>query len=222
MELYLIRHGQSANNANPLSSRVADPPLTPLGERQALCAGEALVNKGIVKFYCSPMLRALQTAQIMAEPLGLPPHVFVGLHEWYGAWEEREGITVQLPGLTRQQMTEVCPSVVLSEEVTDQGWLLQPWESMQAMVDKAGRDAQRFLEYLAQQHPEPREKVAAVTHGGFLSTLIGTAYGLAPDDNADRFAHQNTAISKIRRIDGQTQLRYMNRISHLSEDMLTW
>jgi broad specificity phosphatase PhoE len=221
MELYLIRHGQSANNANP-SSRVADPPLTPMGERQALRAGKALVNKGIDKLYCSPMLRTLQTAQIMSEPLGLPPHVFVGLHEWYAAWEDREGVTVQLPGLTRQQMTEVCPNVVLSEEVTDEGWLLQPWESMQAMRDKAGRDAHSYLEHLAQQHPEPREKVAAVTHGGFLSTFIGAAYGLAADDNAERFAHKNTAISKLRLTDGQTQLRYMNRITHLTEDMLTW
>ena len=221
MELYLIRHGQSANNADP-TCRAADPPLTPLGERQALCAGEALVNKGIVKFYCSPMLRALQTAQIMSGPLGLPPHVFVGVHEWYGVWEEREGEPVQLPGLTRQKMTEVCPSVVLPEEVTDQGWVSRQIDSTQVMLDQADRDARNFLAYLAQQHPEPRERVAAVTHGGFLSTLLGTSYGLAPSDDTDRFAHQNTAISKIRRIDGQTQLRYMNRLSHLSDDMITW
>ena len=200
MELYLIRHGQSASNADP-ANKTVEPPLTELGERQAVRAGSELADRAIVRLYCSPMLRALQTARLIAEPLGLVPHVFVGLHEWYSPRDHH--------GLTRQQMMEVCPDVVLPEDVP-------------TMLVQIGENARRFLAHLESHHPEPHERVAAVSHGGFLSTLIGTFYGLEPDDDPYRFAHCNTAISKIRRIDGRTQLRYMRHQSHLDDDMVTW
>ena len=61
---------------------MADPPLTQLGERQARRAAELLRHEGIARLYCGPMLRTLQTAQIIGTVLDLSPHVFVGLHEW--------------------------------------------------------------------------------------------------------------------------------------------
>jgi 2,3-bisphosphoglycerate-dependent phosphoglycerate mutase len=35
MQLYLIRHAESTNNAKPPRQRVEDPPITELGESQA-------------------------------------------------------------------------------------------------------------------------------------------------------------------------------------------
>ena len=74
LELYLIRHGQSANNlrkqalaeqpnTSPAAAvpRMADPPLTDLGELQARLAGESLCDEGITTLYCGPMLRTLQS-----------------------------------------------------------------------------------------------------------------------------------------------------------------
>ena len=80
MELYLIRHGQSANNLRKqlaehprtapaaAAPRMADPPLTDLGELQARLAGESLRGEGITTLYCGPMLRTLQTARSSARP----------------------------------------------------------------------------------------------------------------------------------------------------------
>lgn len=75
MELHLIRHRQLANNlreqalaehprTTPAAAapRMADPPLTNLGELQARLAGESLGDEGITTLYCGPMLRTLQTA----------------------------------------------------------------------------------------------------------------------------------------------------------------
>jgi broad specificity phosphatase PhoE len=67
MELYLIRHGQSTNNAaqDPwTTNRVADPPLTELGRQQAQSTAESLKDKTIAALYCSPYRRALATATI--------------------------------------------------------------------------------------------------------------------------------------------------------------
>ena len=86
MELYLIRHGQSANNLRKqalvehprtapaaAAPRMADPPLTDLGELQARLAGEALRDEGITTLYCGPMLRTLQTARIIGPLLASLP-----------------------------------------------------------------------------------------------------------------------------------------------------
>ncbi len=222
MELYLIRHGQSTNNRGDLP-RVADPPLTALGEEQARRAGESLKGEGITRLYCSPTLRTLQTAQIIGDTLELPPHVFVGLHEWGGVFEEGgEQGTVQLPGLTRSEMREICPNVVLPEDVTENGWWFHEWEGIEAMLQLAHENALAFIAHLKEQHLDTDERVAAVSHGGSGSSLISAFLGLPPDVDYDRFSQNNTGISQIRMTSERTQLRYLNRIAHLSKAAVTW
>lgn len=222
MEFYLIRHGQSTNNRGDLP-RVPDPPLTALGEEQAQRAGESLKGEGITRLYCSPTLRALQTAQIIGDTLELPPHVFVGLHEWGGIFEEREAQgTVQLPGLTRPEMREICPNVVLPEDVTDNGWWFHEWEGIEAMLQLAHENALAFIAHLKEHHRDPEERVAAVSHGGSGSSLISALLGLPPNVDYDRFSQNNTGISKIRMTSERTQLRYLNRIAHLPKAAVTW
>lgn len=221
MELYLIRHGQSTNNA--ALPHIADPPLSDLGKQQAYYAGKTLQREGISRLYCSPMLRALQTAEIIGGVLSLAPHVYIGLHEWDGIWEESVGrFGATLPGLTRSEMKEVCPNVVLPQEVTDEGWLFTQWEDVELMLRQANHNAENFIAHLHAIHDGSDERVAAISHGGFLSTLIGTFFRLPPNDDSDRFAHHNAAISKIRRAARGTQLRYLDRICHLPKGMITW
>ncbi|MDE0300760.1 MAG: histidine phosphatase family protein [Candidatus Poribacteria bacterium] len=222
MEFYLIRHGQSVNNASP-DALEPDPGLTNVGRNQASCVGEALKGKGIRRLYCSPMLRALQTAEIVGRMLSLPPHVCVGLHEWDGIWEASVGrYGATLPGLTRSQMREICPDVVLPNNVTDEGWLFSEWENVELMLWRAYRDAKVFIQQAEASHGESDERAAVVSHGGFLATMICAFFDLTPNDDPDHFAHRNGAISKIRKTREVTQLRYLHRISHLPEEMLTW
>ncbi|MBV8953911.1 MAG: histidine phosphatase family protein [Solirubrobacterales bacterium] len=66
--LWLLRHAEAADGL-PDDER----PLTDLGTRQAEAAGAALSRLGVKLDSClsSPKLRAVQTAQIACEPLGL-------------------------------------------------------------------------------------------------------------------------------------------------------
>ena len=220
MELYLIRHGQSTNNAG--LPHVADPPLSNLGQQQAHYIGKALQREEISRLYCSPMLRALQMAEIIGGILSLAPHVYIGLHEWDGIWEESSGrYGVQLSGLTRLEMKKVCPNAFLPQEVTDEGWLFTQWEDVESMLQQANHNAGGFITHLQAIYDESDERVAAISHGGFLSTLIGAFFSLPPNDDPDRFAHHNAAISKIRRTAQGTQLRYLDRICHLPKEMIT-
>jgi broad specificity phosphatase PhoE len=89
--LYLIRHGATeANLAKParLQGRRQDPPLARLGVRQAELTRDFLAIRPIDHCYSSPLLRAVQTASIIAVPHGLSPTPLDALTECdVGNWE---------------------------------------------------------------------------------------------------------------------------------------
>jgi broad specificity phosphatase PhoE len=89
--LYLIRHAATeANLARParLQGRRHNPPLARLGIRQAEATRDFLASRSITNCYCSPMLRAVQTAAIVAAPHGLSPDPLESLTECdVGRWE---------------------------------------------------------------------------------------------------------------------------------------
>lgn len=92
MELWLIRHGQSANNAleqqaGDPSGRLPDPPLTALGHEQARrLAGWAAQGDGgpVTHLYSSLTTRAVQTAAPLAGVLGLPVRGLAAAYECGG------------------------------------------------------------------------------------------------------------------------------------------
>ena len=67
--LWLLRHAEAADG-----SPDEDRPLTDRGTRDAEAAGLALARLGthLDVCLCSPRLRAVQTAQLACEPLGVP------------------------------------------------------------------------------------------------------------------------------------------------------
>jgi len=69
--LYFARHGQSAANAAGVWSGESNPPLTDEGRRQAQAAGEAAKELQIDLIVCSPFDRCVDTANIIAEAIGL-------------------------------------------------------------------------------------------------------------------------------------------------------
>jgi len=80
--LYLMRHGENrANITNEFSCRLVDYPLTPKGRLQAEQAAEYLPGCGIRRLYCSPLRRAVETAEIIAPRLGVNPVVLEELRE---------------------------------------------------------------------------------------------------------------------------------------------
>ena len=222
MEFYLIRHGQATNNLRELP-RPADPPLTDLGVEQAHRVGESLKAEGIARLYCSPMLRAVQTAQIISDIIDLAPHVFVGLHEWGGIWEARGDGTVQLPGLTSAEMREICPDIVLPDNVTDQGWWFNEGFAgdIKGMLQLAHQNALAFIVHLTEHHVDTGQRIAAVAHGGLGASLISAFFSLPPNVNYDRFTQNNTGVSKMLFTSDRKQLLYLNRISHLPPEAVT-
>ena len=76
IRVILIRHGQTEFNRLFSVTRrdpgIRDPHLTDLGRRQAAAVAQALRPSRLRKLISSPYARALETAGIIAEHLGLP------------------------------------------------------------------------------------------------------------------------------------------------------
>src|SRR5205807_8107400 len=89
--LYLLRHAATeANLARParLQGRRQNPPLAPISIRQAEATRDFLAQRSIQHCYTSPMLRAVETAELVAAPHGLSAQPLEALTECdIGRWE---------------------------------------------------------------------------------------------------------------------------------------
>lgn len=68
--IYLVRHGESEANISKRFSGVTDVELSKAGEKQAAKAGKNLKNKTIHRIFSSPLKRAKNTAEIIADEIG--------------------------------------------------------------------------------------------------------------------------------------------------------
>ena len=87
-KILLIRHGETAWNAERRLQGYLDIPLNDEGERQARLLAEALESESIDVVVSSDLHRARQTAQAVATLRGMPLHVDPALRErCYGGFE---------------------------------------------------------------------------------------------------------------------------------------
>ena len=238
MELYIIRHGQSHNNAlEDIRDRVCDPPLTEIGRKQAVLVAEYLKRKtdpsetnealsyqnrhgyDFTRLYCSPMLRALETAEPIGRALGLTPHIWMDLHEQGGIFLDHGAGRgpVGYPGMTREEIIARFPEYSIPEGITSQGWWNRPQEVETEWTERSTGVAAQLWD----QFGGTDERVALVTHGGFTNCLL-RALLHAPHGEAVAFGHQNTALSRADLSEeDRVILRYLNRIDHLPKELVT-
>lgn len=245
MELYLIRHGQSQNNAlGDQSARVHDPSLTDLGHRQAALLAAYLSDGrnrdpwvdhttghtvhdqtdsfGFTHIYVSPMLRALQTAAPIAQALGLQPEVWVDIHEHGGIYLERDGVVTGYPGMTQGEILTQFPTYVITTGVTDQGWY-EPARGHETFAGAYGRALSVALDLRkrAQDEANRGQRIALVTHGTFLDALLKAFFNQLPSRSL-YYLHYNTGFTRIDFLDRERMLvRFINRGTHLPREMIS-
>ena len=238
MELYIIRHGQSCNNAlKEGQERVCDPPLTEIGRQQVVLAAEYLKRRAapsetndaqsyqnrhgydLTRLYCSPMVRALETAEPIGQATGLTPHIWVDIHEHGGIFLDHgdERGPVGYPGITREEIAARFPEYRIPDCITSRGWWNRPQEVLAECVERGDLVASQLWDRFGGTD----ERVALVTHGGFIHSLTRALF---PDlrVGAVGFSHQNTGISRLDFIEaGRLALRYLNRVEHLPTELVT-
>ncbi|MCW3010446.1 MAG: histidine phosphatase family protein [Solirubrobacterales bacterium] len=86
----MARHGQTAYNAEGRFQGTLDVPLDDVGLAQAHALAEVAAGHGIVALWCSPLLRARQTADVVGAALGLEPRADARFAEHdTGTWTDR-------------------------------------------------------------------------------------------------------------------------------------
>ena len=79
MDLIIVRHGRPERVED--LQHAADPGLTDIGLRQADAVAHFLLGEQVDHVVSSPMLRARQTAQPLADALGMDPQIVDDLRE---------------------------------------------------------------------------------------------------------------------------------------------
>jgi 2,3-bisphosphoglycerate-dependent phosphoglycerate mutase len=241
MQLYFIRHGQSENNllwatTGSFHGRSEDPGLTAAGRLQVAKLARLLARPGtppaipaeydgqnvtgfqITHLYCSLMVRAIDTATILARALNLPLAAWEDVHEVGGIHKKGEdgGEPVGLAGKNRAYFVEHYPHLSLPSSLGDEGWWNRPYEPREARPGRAAR----FLRELMARHGECEDRVAVVSHGGFYNHLIHAILGL-PLGGALWFAMNNAAITRIDFNAADILVQYANRVDHLPPELIT-
>ncbi len=233
MQLYIIRHGESANNALGteetnfdayMASRSPDPVLTPVGERQAKLVSVYLAEAdyGITELHCSAMLRAMQTAQPIGQALNLPPSVWIDIHEHGGMFHgnPRNGGEVQAyPGISRREATERFPGYQLPDKLSEDGWWYGGYEELSRCALRARRVAEVLHERAAANDDSV---IALVSHGTFIDQLLKALMNQTENGHQFFYSQNNTSITHLDFLeDGPLVLRFSNRTRHLPTELIT-
>jgi broad specificity phosphatase PhoE len=150
--ILLARHGETDWNVDRRVQGHSDTPLNDKGRGQARALAEELAGEPIDAVYSSDLLRAHETARIVAEQRGLDVTAIRDLREKnFGTWE----------GLTDVEINERFPQTL------DLSW--RDWgdgETRQEMADRV----LAALHRIAETHPGQR--VLVVSHGGPLRAVL--------------------------------------------------
>ncbi len=95
-QLLLVRHGETEYNVAGLAQGWSDSPLSPRGRVQVQHLAERVRRFHPDALYCSPLGRAVSTAEAIADVTGLEIRIVDGLREMsYGSWENRSFLDVR-------------------------------------------------------------------------------------------------------------------------------
>ena len=147
--ILLVRHGQSEWNAIGRWQGQADSPLSDQGRLQAHEAARAVGAVDAV--WASDLQRAVETATIIAESIGVGPVVVDP--------DLRERDAGEFSGLTRPEIEERFPGYLAAHR-RPPGW--EPDEHLRARAERALRRIAAAV---------PGGEVLAVTHGGLVYCL---------------------------------------------------
>jgi probable phosphoglycerate mutase len=201
--IILIRHGETAWNAERRLQGHLDIPLNAEGERQAALLAAALASETIDLVVSSDLSRARQTAQAVADARGMAVQVDPRLRErCYGGFE----------GLLYSEIEARFPAEFAAWQARDVDAELPPGkhrgETFRAFFARATGAI------LAWGEAHPGQTLALVAHGGVLECAYRSALGLPLETPRD-FKVFNASINRFTCTDGRLQLQSWGEVGHL-------
>jgi len=161
---FIIRHGQSEGNAKRLFQGNLDMTLDAAGRAQARSLGLWLAKKSVDAVFSSPLVRAAETARIVADACSLSEihldpvfaEIDTGIFTGLGFEESRERYPDAFTAFQGQSW-EAVPGAEKAEALYDRAMLA--WSVLRARASSGGR------------------AIACVSHGGFIQWIVRATFG---------------------------------------------
>jgi probable phosphoglycerate mutase len=206
--ILLIRHGETAWNAERRLQGHLDIALNPEGERQARLLAAALAGERVDAIVASDLLRARQTAAALAHVHGLPVQLEPALRErCYGGFE----------GMLYSEIAERFPREFAAWQARDVDAALPAGINRgETFRQFHGRVLGAMLHW-AGRHPG--KTLALVAHGGVLECAYRTALGLPLETPRD-FKIHNASVNRFTVEEGVLRLQSWGEVEHLAQQAL--
>ena len=201
--IILIRHGETAWNAERRLQGHIDIALNPEGLRQAAALAAALAGEDVDAVVASDLQRAQQTACAVASARGMQVQTDPALRErCYGGFE----------GLLYAEIAQRFPFEFARWQARD----------IDALMPPGARSAETFRQFytrsvdaiLGWAAAYPGRSIALVAHGGVLECAYRAATGL-PLDTPRTFAVLNASINRFTVGNGTLRLASWGGVAHL-------
>ena len=155
-EVLLVRHGETDDNAADRFQGQLDTPLNDRGREQSRALADALAGEGLRALYSSPLLRARETAEIVAERLGLELVLDARFMEAdAGAWSGA-----------------LCADIIAADAAAFDAWRAREpgfrFPGGESVAEQGERVAAALLDVAAGPLP-----ALVVTHGGAIRAVDG-------------------------------------------------
>jgi broad specificity phosphatase PhoE len=199
--LYIVRHGVTDWNQSQCIQGQLDIPLNDAGRSQAALVAERLASLGATALYSSDLLRAYETAQIIAQAVGLQIIQKPSLREMhFGAWQ----------GLTVDEIRERDPECYAARREQPHDVPPPGGEVWRQFYQRSVKSIHDIL------HATDAERVIVATHSGVCTVLGLEALGLGYTGKRP-FGNANCAIHTIAVEGDWWEALSLNDVSHLEE-----
>lgn len=197
-KLILVRHGETEVNARGQTHKTNDSAtLTELGITQMKVTAKRLKEFGVSKIICSDEKRAIESATIIAEKIGIELSTDKDLRE--RNWGELEG----------KPWTEI--KIILDKMKLEQRYTYIPpkgesWQSFEDRIYKA-------IDGIIKNSDE--QTILVVTHGGVIRALIPKLLDL-PKEGSFKYDPDNASITIVNYENGKYSAEQINSTEHLA------
>jgi len=161
---FVVRHGESEANARRVIQGRLDFPLDEAGRAQAKAAGDWLAGRGIEEILSSPLVRAAETARIIAGACGLAAPL---------DREELEELDTGLfSGLSLDEAKARFPGPYAEFEY-------RSWDGVPDAETSFACYARALRAWttLRERALAGRRNLCCVSHGGFIQWLVRSTFG---------------------------------------------
>mgnify|MGYP001579148272 CR=1 FL=1 len=193
-KIYLIRHAESvANTQGRYQGQTYDTHLSVLGKKQVLALQKRLVKIKFDAIFSSPLLRTIETAEV----LGNPTLIKEILETNHGQWE----------GKTKDKIVKTWPDMYAM-------WLNKPSKVIFPEGEKFAQTAARAINWITKLQNK-KGTFAVITHSNIIFTILCHHLGKNLDEMW-QFDVQPTCVSLLETNSGKLEVKYYNDSSHLN------